>query len=84
MTTSTVSKKGWVVIPKVFRQRYRLEPGTRVSFVDYGGVLAVVPAPEDPIRAGYGLLRDAGDRSSWTGAIVAEHAAARTREDRHE
>jgi bifunctional DNA-binding transcriptional regulator/antitoxin component of YhaV-PrlF toxin-antitoxin module len=81
MTSAIVSKKGWVVIPQAYRRRYHLEPGTRVAFVDYGGVLAVIPVPEDPIRAGFGLLRDHGDDTRWTAALVAEHAAERARED---
>lgn len=54
---STVSPKGWVVIPGNFRKRYKLSSGTRVAFVDYGGVLALVPVPEDPVAAGFGMLK---------------------------
>ncbi len=54
-----VSEKGWVVIPRELRQRYGLERGTPVRFVDYGGVLSIVPIPEDPIKFGQGLFRGA-------------------------
>lgn len=81
MTATIVSKKGWVVIPKAMRARYKLEPGTRVAFVEHGDLLALVPIPENPIGAGFGLLRDEGGPAAWTEALVAEHAAQRDRED---
>jgi AbrB family looped-hinge helix DNA binding protein len=56
MPTATVSNKGWVVIPKVYRKKYKIKSGDRVRIVDYGGGLSVVPLPEDPISALRGLL----------------------------
>jgi len=53
----TVSNKGWVVIPAEMRKKYNLIPGTEVVIVDYGGVLAIVPVPKDPIKAGRGFLK---------------------------
>jgi len=44
-----ISEKGWVVIPQELRVRYGLHKGTAVRFVDYGGVLGIVPEPRDPI-----------------------------------
>jgi hypothetical protein len=28
-----------------------------VRFVDYGGILALFPVPQNPVEAGYGMLR---------------------------
>jgi AbrB family looped-hinge helix DNA binding protein len=53
----TISNKGWVVIPAEFRKKYNLRAGSKVVIVDYGGVLAIVPAVKDPIKKGYGLLK---------------------------
>ena len=53
----TVSNKGWVVIPAEYRKKYNLHPGAKVVIVDYGGVLAIVPAVEDPIKAAKGFLK---------------------------
>lgn len=53
----TISNKGWVVIPADLRKKYHLEPGTEVVIVDYGGVLAIVPAVKDPIKQGKGFLK---------------------------
>ena len=53
----TISNKGWVVIPAEMRKKYNLAPGTKVMIVDYGGVLAILPAFKNPIEQGYGLLK---------------------------
>lgn len=53
----TISNKGWVVIPAELRKKYNLLPGTEVIIVDYGGVLAIVPALQDPIKQGRGSLK---------------------------
>ena len=69
--TIKVSSKGWVVIPAHLRRRYKLEPGTEVQIIDYGGILAIVPAEENPIDASAGML--AGGEKSLTQALLAEH-----------
>jgi len=81
MTTTAVSAKGWVVIPKKYREKYGLKPGTKVQFIDYSGVLSIVPVPEDPIEAGYGMLKHLGG-PSWTQEIVEEHRRELEREER--
>jgi AbrB family looped-hinge helix DNA binding protein len=57
MATSTLSEKGWVVIPQELRQRYGLKKGDRVHIVDYGGVIAIVPASDNPIDTSFGMLK---------------------------
>ena len=52
------------------RKKYNLEPGSEVYVVDYGGVLALVPAHENPIEVGAGLLKG---ETSLTEALVEEH-----------
>ncbi len=52
-----VSEKGWVVIPQDLREKYGLQRGTAVRFVDYGGVMGIVPDLEDPIKHGFGMLK---------------------------
>jgi len=58
---STISAKGWVVIPIELRKKYNLREGSRVVLVDYGGVLAIVPAMPKPIESARGMLK--GGRS---------------------
>jgi AbrB family looped-hinge helix DNA binding protein len=66
----TISEKGWVVIPAAMRKKYNLRPGSEMQVVDYGGVLALVPALSQPIRQAAGLLKG---KSSLTAALLAEH-----------
>jgi len=72
-----ISQKGWVVIPATLREKYALKPGDNMQVVDYGGVLAIVPAFKDPIKQGVGLLR--GD-DSLAQAMIKEHHKERERE----
>ena len=76
--TLTISNKGWVVIPAELRKKYRLHPGAEVVIVDYGGVLAIVPAMGDPIKQGRGMLKGG---TSLTKALLEERAADRKREE---
>jgi len=76
MVSVKMSAKGWVVIPAEFRQRYGLKPGDRVRVVDYGGVLALVPAMREPIDESRGMLEGA----SLTRALLEERARERDRE----
>lgn len=79
-----VSKKGWVVIPKALRERHGLKPGIRVAFVEYGGVISLVPLPEDPIDAFHGFLKGG---PPLTQELLEEHRREREREaikERHQ
>jgi AbrB family looped-hinge helix DNA binding protein len=71
----TISQKGWVVIPAELRKKYHLHPGRAVRMVDYGGVLALVPALDDPIHQSAGMLHTEDD--SLTEALLEEHKAER-------
>jgi AbrB family looped-hinge helix DNA binding protein len=75
----TVSNKGWVVIPAEMRKKYNLVPGTKVVIVDYGGVLAILPAFKNPVEQGYGLLKG-GD--SLTDALIKDRELEKKREER--
>ena len=57
MNTSTLSEKGWVVIPRELRERYGLKKGDRVHVIDYGGVISIVPASDSPIKNSSGMLK---------------------------
>jgi AbrB family looped-hinge helix DNA binding protein len=57
MNTSKLSEKGWVVIPQELRKRYGLKKGDQLHIIDYGGVISLVPASEDPIKNSLGMLK---------------------------
>ena len=69
-----LSQKGWVVIPAALRQKYGLKPGAHLQVVDYGGVLAIVPAFKNPVKDGAGMLKGG---NSLTQAMVEEHRRER-------
>jgi AbrB family looped-hinge helix DNA binding protein len=74
-----ISQKGWVVIPAELRKKYHLEPGDEVEMVDYGGVIALVPLLENPVRQGFGILKDG---PSLTQALLEERKQEQEREQR--
>ena len=74
-----VSAKGWIVIPAEYRKQYGLEPGARIRIVDYGGSLALVPVPNDPIKSLAGKFK--GTRLTQT--LLKERAKDKQREARH-
>ena len=78
MPDVTVSSKGWIVIPAEYRRRYNLTPGTRVSIVDYGGVLSIRPAMKDPVAETAGMLKGG---PSLTQALLEERAKELEREE---
>ncbi len=66
----TVSKKGWVVIPKEIREKFGIHPGDKIFIFDAGGSIAVMKSQEDPIAYGYGLLKGG---PSMAMELVEEH-----------
>ena len=56
MTTVKTLSKGQIVIPAEIRKRYRIEPGTEIQVMEYGGIIYLIPPVEDSIKAACGLL----------------------------
>jgi len=78
MATAIVSNKGWIVIPKVYRKKYKIRSGDRVRLIDYGGGLSVIPLPENPISALRGLL---AAEPSLTDDLLAERQKEKVDEE---
>jgi AbrB family looped-hinge helix DNA binding protein len=57
MYISTISVNGGVVIPKDLRELYGLKKGDRILFLDCGGMIAIVPAPQTPVEQSIGMLK---------------------------
>ncbi len=68
MASTIISDKGMILIPPEYRDRYGLRTGGRVHILDYGEVLALVPAASDPLTAGLGFLQ--GNGRSLTAAYL--------------
>ncbi len=54
MTTTTISSKYQVVIPRKIREQFNIQPGQKVVFIPYQNSLRMVIVP--PIEDGYGFL----------------------------
>ncbi len=60
METATLSTKYQLVIPRAIRDRLGLEPGTKLTVLDKGGVLYLIP--QRPIRSQRGIARGTNPR----------------------
>lgn len=56
MATVKTLSKGQIVIPVEIRKRYRIERGTVIQIMEYGGIIYLIPPVEDPIKAACGIL----------------------------
>jgi AbrB family looped-hinge helix DNA binding protein len=71
-----ISQKGWVVIPADLRRKYDLKPGDRITVVDYGGVLSLIPASADPLGTAAGMLKG---EASLTQSLISDRKKERVR-----
>ena len=55
METVTLSSKFQLVLPRGARERLQLRPGMRITVIDKGGVIFLVP--ERPLRTYRGIAR---------------------------
>jgi len=55
METVTLSSKYQLVLPRGARERLQLRPGMRITVLDKGGVIFLVP--ERPLRSYLGIVR---------------------------
>lgn len=62
------------MIPAALRKKYNLYAGRQVALVDYGGVLAIVPAMADPVEEAAGILKG---EASLTKALLDERRQER-------
>ena len=76
-TIVTVSSKGWVVIPSLFRRKIGLKPGMKMEVTETEGKIILTPQAGDPVDELYGKL--AGG-VSLTAALLADRAEERKRE----
>ena len=60
METVTLSTKYQLVLPRGARERLQLRPGMRITVLDKGGVIFLVP--ERPLRAYRGIARGANPK----------------------
>lgn len=56
-TTSRVTSKGQIVIPKRFRDKYNIGKSTSIKWIEKKEGLLMVPESDDPIVLARGMLR---------------------------
>jgi AbrB family looped-hinge helix DNA binding protein len=76
-TIVTVSSKGWVVIPSLFRRKIGLKPGMKMKVTETKGKIILTPQAGNLVDELYGALA-AGE--SLTAALLADRAEERKRE----
>ena len=76
-TIVTVSSKGWVVIPSLFRRKIGLKPGMKMEVMETEGKIVLTPQAGDPVDELYGKLAES---ESLTAALLADRAIERERE----
>ena len=59
-TSSKVTSKGQIVIPKRLREKYGIRPATGIQWIEKEQGILMVPESEDPIVAARGMLRGSG------------------------
>lgn len=60
MKQTVVSVRGQTVIPQEIREQLGIKPKTKLVWSAQDGVITVIPIPEDPIEASFGMLRGRG------------------------
>ncbi len=57
METSVTTSKGQVVIPKKFREKLGIKPGTRVAFIDRNGEIVLKALTKEYFLSFAGILK---------------------------
>jgi len=62
MITYKVSSRGQLVIPARLRSKYKIKPNSKVEWIDKGGVITLVPIPDNVITSSRGILKKTSTR----------------------
>ena len=78
METASVTSKGQLVIPARLRRKYKIEPGTKVRFVERDHEILIQPVTKEYVRSVCGLLKS---ETSVTQILLKERAKDKAREE---
>ena len=59
-TSSKVTSKGQIVIPKKIREKYGIHPSTSIHWIEKEEGILMVPDSDDPIVSARGMLKGSG------------------------
>ncbi|MDO8885867.1 AbrB/MazE/SpoVT family DNA-binding domain-containing protein [Candidatus Oleimmundimicrobium sp.] len=51
---TTLTKRGQIAVPAEIRKKFRLQPGSKLYWLNTGKEIKLVPVSADPIEAMYG------------------------------
>ena len=77
-TTSKVTSKGQIVIPKKIRDKYGIRPSTIIRWFEKKEGVLMIPDSEDPIVAARGMLKGSGILKAY----LLEREREKEREDK--
>jgi len=60
MKQTKVSVRGQTVIPQEIREEFGIKANSKLAWSSRNGVIIVVPIPEDPVEAAFGVLAGRG------------------------
>jgi AbrB family looped-hinge helix DNA binding protein len=73
---TTVTRRGQTNIPAAIRRRHDIKEGDRITWLDDGETIRIVPVPADPISA----LRGSGRGHSLLDTLLSQRQRDRERE----
>jgi AbrB family looped-hinge helix DNA binding protein len=59
-TSSRVTSKGQIVIPKKIREKYGIRPSSSIHWIEKEEGILLVPDSDDPITSARGMLQGSG------------------------
>ena len=59
-TSSKVTSKGQIVIPKKIREKYGIRPSSSIHWIEKEEGILMVPDSDDPIVSARGMLKGSG------------------------
>ena len=74
--TTTVTRRAQTAVPASIRKRYNIQPGDKLTWIDDGQSIKIVPLPQDTIQA----LRGCAKGESLTEKLLADRKEDRERE----